>query len=239
MLTKNSDDFYRSSLLTDVPGLWHAFSTRKLGDTLNVNARSHIASLLSIDSIVWQEQTHGNTVRIVNHDNRGSIIKADGIVTTAAGLFLTVHIADCVPILLVDAQARVVAAVHAGWRGCLAGIAARAVDIMQSLGAKPSYIQAAFGPHIGMCCYDVPSQRAKAFLDTYENDTAIASVIEGAWHLSLAAVNFLQLTRAGLLPKNIDAHPVCTSCRVNEFFSYRKDSTETFGEIMGVIGFRN
>lgn len=239
MLIKNKNGFYTSFLFSDIPGLVHAFSSRVQGDVRKKDVVRHMTSNLLIDSLVWQKQTHSDKVTVVNQSNCGSFIEADGTATNSSGIFLSVHVGDCVPILFVDPKNRIVAVAHAGWRGSLAGIATHAVDIMHSLGAKSEDIRAVLGPHIGMCCYDVPGERVQQFLNIYDRDPGVAGMIDGRWHLSLAKVNFLQLTRAGILPKNIDAHPICTSCRVSEFFSYRKDSKEAFGEIIGIIGFKN
>jgi len=87
----------------------------------------------------------------------------DGMVTAAAGIALGVFTADCVPLLMVDAERRIVAALHAGWRGTLAGIAAAGVHAMVALGAQPSSIRAALGPSIGLCCFEVDAALAETF----------------------------------------------------------------------------
>jgi YfiH family protein len=87
----------------------------------------------------------------------------DGMVTAAAGLALGIFTADCVPLLMVDAERRIVAALHAGWRGTLAGIAAVGVHAMVALGARPASIRAALGPSIGLCCFEVDVALAETF----------------------------------------------------------------------------
>jgi len=85
-----------------------------------------------------------------------------------------------------------------------------------------------------MCCYDVPAERAQRFLDMFGNNPKVASLIEGKWHLDVGYANFLTFVDQGIFPKNIHSPIACTSCQVENFFSYRKDTKKTFGEIMGV-----
>lgn len=89
--------------------------------------------------------------------------EGDGMVTAAPGTALGIFTADCVPLLMVDAERRVVSALHAGWRGTLAGIAAEGVHAMVALGARPASIRAALGPSIGLCCFEVDAALAETF----------------------------------------------------------------------------
>lgn len=147
------------------------------------------------------------------------------MVSNQKGVFVGVLVADCVPILMVDPKKRIVAAIHAGWRGTLGNIAASAVKII----GKDIFVS--IGPHIGPCCYTVPKDRADSFNDT-------CTYFDGAnWHLDLGCANRLQLTEAGVPAAHIDTPVVCTSCQSDIFYSYRKDTKEAFGEMLGFVGF--
>jgi YfiH family protein len=109
-------------------------------------------------------QVHGTVVRVLVGADESSLkadaFEADALVTAERGLPIGVLVADCVPVLLADPQARVVAAVHAGRRGLLAGVVPRALDVMISVGAAPGRVRAVVGPAAGPCCYEVPAELA-------------------------------------------------------------------------------
>jgi YfiH family protein len=106
-------------------------------------------------------QVHGTVARVVTAgDGASDASEADALITAERGLPVGVLVADCVPVLLADPQAGVVAAVHAGRRGLLAGVLPKALDAMTSLGAVPARVRAAVGPAAGACCYEVPAELA-------------------------------------------------------------------------------
>jgi len=187
--------------------------------------------------VVGVTQIHGAAVVTADGNTPRVAGDADAVVSTAKNTLLEVHVADCVPILLVDPETRVVAAVHAGWKGTLSRIVQHTVGEMGRMGAKPSRLIAVIGPHIGMCCYTVPADRVRSFQDVFGSSTEIASHWENSWHIDLGVCNRQQLIEAGIPPAQIDSAILCTSCQIDRFYSYRKDSKETFGEIIGVIGF--
>jgi len=107
-------------------------------------------------------QVHGTVARVlVAGDADLDTSEADALVTAERGLPVGVLVADCVPVLLADADAGVVGAVHAGRRGLLAGVLTRALDAMTLLGADPARVRAAVGPAAGACCYEVPAELAE------------------------------------------------------------------------------
>jgi YfiH family protein len=186
--------------------------------------------------------------------------RADASVTKTAGLLLAVQTADCVPILLVDPQNRAVAAVHAGWRGTLARIIEKTIGRMQmQFGTQPADLLAAVGPAIGGCCYEVGTEVAAAFSGQFANAAEFFDELRTGdepnplqWlnmmppgHqpppnkvlLDLRKANRSQLENAGVLPANIFVSDLCTGCRPDLLFSYRKEGPET-GRMMAVIGVR-
>ncbi len=222
------------------------FSTRKLGN-LKVGKRpiENALPLLSIipestKKLVLMDQIHSGNVAKINKNYGGAIVsKVDGLITQDIEVYLGVNSADCVPIFYYDPVAKIIAIAHAGWRGPLAGIAKNIISYYKEFGSKIENIYVALGPHIGGCCYQVPYDRIKAFVDSYgSNEKAFFQSNDG-WHLDLGFVNKQQLLSAGMLETNIDAPITCTSCQNNTYFSYRKDSKETFGEMLVVIGLRS
>jgi len=153
------------------------------------------------------QQIH--SARVLVADRPGLAGDGDALVTERAGVTLSVRTADCYPILLVDVESRVVAAVHAGWRGTSAGIAAEA---LRRMNATPERVWAAIGPGIGACCYEVGAEVAGLFGHPH------------AGRVDLAEANRRQLLEAGVLDRNIDLLRHCTRCDAERFHSYRRDN---------------
>jgi hypothetical protein len=192
-------------------------------------------------------------------------LQGDALLTSQPGLLLAVQTADCVPILLADPARRAVAAVHAGWRGTLARVVAKTVGRMRlEFGTRPADIVAAIGPAIGRCCYEVGPEVAQAFLAQFP---AAAEWFDGPFdrlavgeetpflpwlsmvppghqaapervRLDLRGANCWQLIDSGVRPRNIAVSTLCTACRADLFFSYRREGPQT-GRHMAVIGIEN
>lgn len=224
MLQKLDGVGFQSTLLLHLAGVIHGFSCRGSGDMRyeGKNRKRFTKTLGLPQSPAFARQTHSSTV------------PGDGIVSK--NVPVAVITADCVPVLLVDPVGCVCAAVHAGWKGTLGEIVGNAVGEMVRMGADARRIFAAIGPYIGLCCYNVPEDRIRLFENRFGRDEKMAARIDGRWHLDIGWVNYRQLLAAGITADHIDAPPTCTSCQNKDFFSYRKDSKETYGEMMAVIG---
>jgi len=186
--------------------------------------------------------------------------QGDASATNRPGLLLAVQTADCVPILLVDPKKRAVAAVHAGWRGTLARIVVKAIGQMQmQFKSKPGDLLAAIGPSIGGCCYEVGTEVATQFLSQFAeapewfdefrtgdepNPIQWLNMMPPGHQpppknvlLDLRKANRAQLLGAGLRAPNIFVSDLCTACRRDLLFSYRKEGAQS-GRLMSVIGLR-
>jgi len=186
--------------------------------------------------------------------------RGDASLTNKPGLLLAIQTADCVPILLVDPKKRAIAAVHAGWRGTLQRIVAKTIGHMQmEFATEPTDVIAAVGPSIGGCCYevgvDVASKFSAQFLDANDFFDELRTGDEPnplQWlnrmppgHqpppkkvlLDLRKANRAQLLAAGVRQENIFVSDLCTSCRTDLLFSYRKEGQHS-GRMMAVIGLR-
>jgi YfiH family protein len=192
-------------------------------------------------------QVHGaNVVRVRAGDDRDTLTRtdADGLCTDAAGVVLGVFVADCIPALLVDPRTGAVAAVHAGWRGTVAGVLPAAVRALQAeFGARPGDLRVALGPAIGPCCFEVGPEVVAAFEALVPDARPSRIVVPsprgevGKANVDLKAANRLLLERAGVAPEAIDAGPECTHCDRARFYSFRRDGNAT-GQLMGVVGTR-
>lgn len=186
--------------------------------------------------------------------------KGDASITNEAGVLLAAQTADCVPILLVDPKKRAVAAIHAGWRGTLARITQKTVGRMHlEFGSKPANLLAAIGPSIGPCCYEVGAEFVSKFTAQFADAAGYFDEARSGeepnplqWlnmsppghqppaknvHLDLPQANRSQLLAAGLRARNIFASDLCTGCRTDLFFSYRKEGALS-GRLLSVIGVR-
>ena len=240
--------FLHSEALDRIPGVVHAFSTRRgerndftLGPLSSPNPIIPINRarfLAAIGTPGWPilklRQAHSGIVRDMDDTKAaGDAVEGDASVTAVRGALLGVQTADCVPILICDSRASCVAAIHAGWRGTAARIAESTVArLTQKFGVKSGELTAAIGPHIGVCCYEVGPEVVDAVGDPGAFER------RADWprpHLNLAAANRNQLVRSGVDADRIELTSLCTRCRADLFFSYRREGEQT-GRMLSVIG---
>ncbi len=183
-------------------------------------------------------QVHGPDVHVLEADDRTppADLKGDAIVTDTPGRPIGVFTADCAPILLAVPERGVVAAVHAGWRGTVAGVAAAAVRaICERHRVDPVEVRAAIGPTIGPCCFEVGDEVVEALSTAPWPGMADAVVRrEPRAHADLFTANVAQLVASGLDPANVHASRLCTACDADLFYSWRRDSATT-GRLQAAI----
>jgi polyphenol oxidase len=199
--------------------------------------RVAVAFGASTGDFVYARQVHGTGVHVVGGQDRGrgtlsvddSIPDTDALVTTTRGVVLAILTADCVPIVLHDPVAGVLACVHSGWRGTVARIAAATVAAMEKLGSRPADIIAGVGPAIDPASYQVGPDVHAAFGTDAESllrpDPAAAPA-DPRWLLDLWTANRLVLTEAGLREENVHVTDIPTGSRPEAgpaFFSDRAE----------------
>lgn len=231
-------EIVKSGLLARFP---HGFTTRGGGvspapwDSLNLGGavgdtpdrvaenwrRLEAASGLRFARV---RQVHG--ARVVRATAPGAPLEdADGVVATTPGLAACISVADCVPVLLADPESGAVGAVHAGWRGTIAGIAREGVAALaREAGARPERLLAVIGPSIGPCCYEVSPDLAERFARTLGPEVIRPGA---APRLDLWAANAVVLREAGLAPEHVEVLGRCTACERDRFFSHRRDAGRT------------
>lgn len=172
------------------------------------------------DRISWMEQVHGRTATLVDGTERAPAAATDALVTSTQGVPLIALVADCVPVLLGDPVAGVVAAVHAGRVGARAGVVPSALAAMESAGAAVARVEALLGPAICGQCYEVPQQMAEDFEAHLPQSACRAD--SGKHGIDLRSGLYRQLADAGIGKVGVD--PRCTA-EDGSLFSYRRDGT--------------
>ncbi len=206
--------------------------------TVDANWERLRGQVPELKSVARVNQVHNNIVHVVTRENASSRPKADGIVTAEPGLMIGIFTADCVPILMIDPKQKLAGALHAGWRGVLAGIVENGVRAMTSLGAHIDDLRAATGPSIGPCCFEVDAALAERFASEIEGSERHARLGRpDKAYLDLRAIVKDQLLGAGLTGANITAVGPCTRCASDRFFSRRAAGGNITGLQMSFAGF--
>jgi YfiH family protein len=183
-------------------------------------------------------QVHGTVVRVVDESGDGAE-PGDGLATDRRGLRVGVWTADCVPVHLVAPGAGVVAAVHCGWRGSAAGILREAFErLVKRWGVRAGSVEAALGPAIGGCCYEVGEEVRAAFVDRAGAELGSVGFESRGGSLFLDLRTFLEeeLRRIGVV--DVARVGPCTACRADLLHSYRRRHGEA-GRQLSWIGWRS
>jgi len=215
-----------------VPSLVHGFEQPGRETESHDAGCARVARALEgAGRLLLLRQVHGTTV--VEPPWEGTP-EADASVAAAPGLLLGIKTADCLPVLLVDPERRLVAAAHAGWRGTAQGVARRAVEALAARGSRPENLVAALGPGIGSCCYEVGEDVREAFGP--DGPAFFRPGPSGRPHLDVRAANVRQLVEAGLRAEAIHHLAECTRCRADLYPSYRRDGAAA-GRMISFVGF--
>jgi YfiH family protein len=251
---KENLTFYQFPLFQSVPGLVHGVFTRRgeesggylrglnlsfsVGDQSEKVAgnRIWVRDSLALPSIVSLRQVHGTeTVVISNGQGRDTTgtpetESGDILLTDRPGIGLMIKQADCQSVMLVDPRRKALANIHCGWRGNVRGVIPEGIKKMGAVyGTDPADLLAAVGPSLGPCCAEFIHYREE--------------LPEEAWKYQVRPFYFDlwkwsrdQLGAAGVKAGNIEIAGICTSCRTDEFYSYRKEKvTGRFGSVIGLL----
>lgn len=182
--------------------------------------RKRLSDELGLPVVCWMEQVHGRTVTVVDGSETGPAEATDALITATPGVAVAVLVADCVPILLADVEAGVVAAVHAGRVGARVGVVPATLGVMAEAGAEPGRIEVLLGPSVCGECYEVPVDMARDVEAHLPG--SLTRTRSGTTGLDLRAGLWRQLADAGVGKIGVD--PRCTAEERN-LFSYRRDGT--------------
>jgi YfiH family protein len=227
-----SDGVLRWRPWLGIPWLVHGFSTRAAGDFSSLD-REQLDWGGGKIPLAMLRQVHSDCLHVIRgscENSRPSALpEGDALLSSEAGVLLGIRTADCLPLLLVDSRSKVVAAVHAGWRGSAKRIGAKTVEKLRNqFGTRPEDIEVLIGPGIGPCCYEVGGEVAAEF------DGAVSRRGRRVY-LDIEAVNKTQLREAGVPEAQIHTAGMCTGCLTEEFYSYRREGARA-GRMLAVVG---
>jgi len=248
--------------LSDFPGLIH-FSTTRMGGcstdnyaTLNLGFNSgdlpervtdnrlKLCDVLGINPawLVFPKQTHSATARIITaryfasgkEERKHFLNETDAVITNMKGVCLAIKTADCVPVLVYDLKQKVVAAIHAGWRGTVQGIVLKTINLMtEEFGSKPSDLFAGIGPSISPEVYEVGEEVWRLFAPEFYHAADPSETDKRL--LDIWSANFKQLILAGVPPDQIEVAKICTFSDPDRFFSARRDGQQTGRMATGIM----
>ena len=221
----------------------HFFGTRRhaMGLGLEVGIpRRGIAGAASSSWTISVKQVHGTEALVVDRAVASTdrfMGGWDALVTDQPGIMVAVRTADCVPILMHDPKRRVVAAVHAGWRGAVAGIVPKTLALLESrFGSCPEHVQISIGPSAGVCCYEVDEPVLDRLRQGFPHwSKVVRTRRDRKVHLDLKALVKEQAMVLGAALKSITTVNLCTICHRDLFFSYRREG-KVNGTMVSAIG---
>ncbi|MDK2563076.1 peptidoglycan editing factor PgeF [Romboutsia sedimentorum] len=169
-------------------------------------------------------QIHSDIVNVIDKDNIGKKVDGDALITNIKNVPLLIFTADCVPIAIIDKKNKAIGIAHAGWRGTYDKIAQKTIELMSdNYFTNAQDVVCVIGPSIGPCCYEVSKELIEKFNTIVTNKEEKFYIIkEEKYYLDLWKINEYILKCAGVKEENIINLNICTSCRCNEFHSYRK-----------------
>ncbi|TET53185.1 MAG: peptidoglycan editing factor PgeF [Actinobacteria bacterium] len=205
-----------------------AFHVGDISENVKKNRRL-MANKLGFDhtKLTCAQQAHRDNIKLVEDEEVGAghesydkaIIETDGLVTLGKAVPIAMFFADCLPVVLVSYDPKLVAVIHAGYKGLLKLIVSKSLNVITKY-TDIQNVLAFLGPSIGPCCYRVESKRVSAFKEHFP-----AIIDKNENFLDLKKIAIYQLTRAGLSSDRIFSNNFCTYCNDDLFFSFRRDGT--------------
>ncbi|HZL11258.1 MAG TPA: peptidoglycan editing factor PgeF [Prolixibacteraceae bacterium] len=191
-----------------------------------------------VNQFVFPRQTHSDQVGLANSENRASdFVDTDALITNEPGLFVCVQTADCVPVLLYDTQQKVVAAIHAGWRGTVSKIVQKTIlKMTQKYDCNPDDIIAGIGPSIHMHAYEVGPEVVLEVQSSFSNSSSLLkpSLNSGKAYFDLWEANKTILIESGVPEGNIEVMGLCSFEHAGLFYSARRDGADTGRMVSGI-----
>lgn len=263
LMEKDSVQWLQFDHFSKEPKLIHGFTTRNGGasnppfSSLNMGLGSgdkpehieenyrRILTALGVENRnrYMTRQVHSDRIRIINDQreitdsekDRNYIEAFDGLLTNRLDVVLMTYYADCVPLFFYDPVNHAGGVVHSGWKGTAQQIGRVAVEHMQrEFSSRPEDILVGIGPCAGICCYEIGQDVVEAFNWMPNLDSFIEETKPEHWRIDLKGINRSILIEAGIPDENIEITDLCTMCRTDILFSYRKEKPLT-GRMSGIL----
>jgi polyphenol oxidase len=208
------------------------------------NRKRFLTSIeLELANLVAAQQIHGTEIQVVKRPQIGSgatmvqtaLPETDALITRERGVILAIFTADCLPVFIYDPMTPAIGIVHAGWRGTIAGIIKLTLaKMVHEFKTDPGYCRVGIGPSICATCFKVAPDVADQFRAV---NPQVVKPTESGYQVDLGAFNAHLFQAVGVKPEQIFRADICTSCRREEFFSYRAEGG-TSGRMMGIIALK-
>ncbi len=206
------------------------FLVSKFDDEIIVSNRKKFFKKIGItpEAVVTVGSLHKNHVQTVSIGDAGRVLgNVDGLLTQAKDLYLTLTVADCLPVYLFDPENKVVGLLHCGWRGIVSNILEGGIsNMVKEFGSLPQNILVGIGPGIAKCHFEVGKDVAEK-LDSSEKFVDLKRIVKE------------RLLTLGLDEGNMETSPDCTFCLVDKYFSFRRDKPQTPQTMVAVIGMKD
>lgn len=213
---------------SSIPGLNLGFNTPENKEQVAKNRLALLASLnLNENHVAYADQVHSNRIRRVTEG--GIYPSTDGLITQMPGLTLGIQVADCAAVLLWDSSQRIIAALHAGWRGAVGNIVPNGIDVMKEMGANLKHMRAFVSPCLCFKNFEVGMEVAEQFPEEFVDYEHYNKP-----HVNLKGFLKHQMRSSGLIDGNIEIHPGCTIEDERNYYSFRREGQQS-GRMMALI----
>ena len=236
-------DFEKSKLLSQFPEIKHGtyvYSPRFIIDGKLTADRDQLFKKLGLkedDSLFMGILKHTDNVFVIKEKTGNGLLtkipETDSLITNQKSVYLISYTADCLPIFIFDPIKKVVAMVHAGWKGVLNKIALKTITEMEDeFGSKREDVLVYIGPAIGPCCYDDKTPEKFEMFKKYKNATEKR---DGKYFIDIKSAAKQDLLEFGILPDHLEISEICTGCRDNTFASHHIEGAERTASNLSVI----
>jgi hypothetical protein len=217
------------------------FSEKKDGPMKNsIQNREKFFKKLGIDKklTIRAGLVHKNKIALVSKKEAGRIIeKTDGLITKEKNIFLTITIADCLPIFIYDPEKEITGLVHGGWRSLAGNILKEAIDkMMDNFKSNPAHILIGIGPGISQCHFEIKNDLVRKWYDRTIFAPGVILKEDNKKYLDLKKIAKIQLMELGIKEQNIEVSPECTFCLKTKYFSYRREKPKQVQTMLAIIG---
>lgn len=204
-------------------------------DGENMENRIRFFEKAGIDSnrVVGAKLDNGVNVRIILYNKEKIINETDALITKEKNIFLSISVADCLPIFFYESEAKIIGIAHAGWRGIAGGVIENTIEKIIESGGEAKNLKIAIGPGINKCHFEVGIDVAERF----ENYQEYVLEKNNKYFIDLRGIAKSKLNERGVKTENIEDHNICTFSSPN-LFSFRRDKPETVEAMVAVIGLR-